>query len=129
MSDRYIDFDAAIEEAAEQPVVVRYLGKDWTLYTGMPGKPVLRLLRLQAEGRSEEELGRDELVTFMAEMVPSEVLDQWLEGGLTVDQMAVLLKRIMGAYQGENGKAETGSAEGKASKTKARRPSSSTSRR
>src|SRR5665647_2558028 len=47
---KYIDFDAAIAEAEDSPVVVHYLGCDWTLYSAIPAKPVFKLLRMQADG-------------------------------------------------------------------------------
>jgi hypothetical protein len=100
MAGKYIDFDAAISEAADEPVVVRYLGRDWRLFSSLPAKPVMRLLRSQAAGHSEDDLSRNEMVAFMAEMVPAEVLDAWLDGGLTIGQMAQLLRCVLAAYQG-----------------------------
>ena len=70
MAGKYIDFDAALSEADEQPVVVRYLGRDWELFSSLPAKPVMKLLRLRAEGRGEDELEQSEMVAFMTEMVP-----------------------------------------------------------
>ena len=114
MAGKYIDFDAAISEAADEPVVVRYLGRDWRLFSSLPAKPVMRLLRSQAAGASEDELSRSEMVAFMAEMVPADVLEAWLDGGLTIDQMAQLLRCVLAAYQGSDAGAgdEPGEAEG-----------------
>ena len=102
---RYIDFDAALTEAADEPLVVRFQGRDWKLYSALPAKPVLRLMRLQAAGE-EGDLDRAEMVEFLSELVPGEVLGAWLDGGMTVDQMAHLLKAVMGAYRGSEGEAE-----------------------
>jgi len=114
MPGKYIDFDAAISEAEEEPVVVRYLGRDWRLFTSLPAKPVLRLLRVQADGRGEDELSRQEMVAFMAEMVPADVLEAWLDGGLTIAQMAQLLRAILAAYQGSEDESDAGEAAGPA---------------
>lgn len=97
---RYIDFDAALAEAEEQPVVVRYKGRDWRLYASLPAKPVLRLLRLQAEGQDEDALTQADMVRFMSEMVPADVLEAWLDAGLTVDEMGQLLRLVFAAYRG-----------------------------
>ncbi len=112
MPGKYIDFDAALSEADEQPVVVRYLGRDWQLFSSLPAKPVMKLLRLRAEGRGEDQLEQTEMVAFMTEMVPESVLEAWLDGGLTVSQMAQLLKAIISAYQGTEDQGEPGEAQG-----------------
>jgi hypothetical protein len=106
VAGKYIDFDAALSEADEQPVVVRYLGRDWELFSSLPAKPVMKLLRLRAEGRGEDELEQPEMVAFMTEMVPEAVLEAWLDGGLTISQMAQLLRAIVGAYRGVGDEAE-----------------------
>ena len=77
---RFIDFDAALAEHEEQPVVVRYLGRDWQLFSSLPAKPVMRLLRLEAEGRDGDALSQAEMVTFMTELVPADALDAAVAG-------------------------------------------------
>ena len=108
MSKRYIDFDAALAESAREPVVVRYLGRDWELYPTLPAKPVLRLLRMQAESGGDTEVSAAETLACLSEMVPAGVLEAWLEGGMTVDEMAELLQAVMKAY------ANTGESSGEA---------------
>jgi hypothetical protein len=103
---KYIDFDAAVAEAAQEPVVVRYQGREWTLYSSIPARPVLRLLRLRAEGRDRGDLSQGEMMSFMAEMVPAEVLEAWLDGGMTVDEMSALLSLVTEAYNAEDASAE-----------------------
>ena len=98
--ERYIDFDAALAEAEEQPVVVRYLGRDWTLYASLPAKPVLRLLQMEAEGEGEREPSLSETVACLSEMVPADVLEAWLDGGMSVDAMTQLLRAVIAAYKG-----------------------------
>jgi hypothetical protein len=119
---RYIDFDAALAEADEQPVVVRYKGRDWQLYASLPAKPLMRLLRLQAEGR-DDALSQAEMVRFMSEMVPPGVLDAWLDEGMTVDEMGRLLRAVVAVYRGGE---EAGEAPRPAT---GRPPSSSTGKR
>jgi len=109
--NRFIDFDAAMAEAEDRPLVVRCLGRDWDLYSAIPAKPVFQLLRMQADGRSEDELGQSEMVNFMSELVPPDTFDAWLDGGLTIDQIAKLLRAVLTAYQGT----EPGEALGEAS--------------
>lgn len=94
---KYIDFDRALEEAAEEPVVVRYQGREWQLYAAMPAKPVLRLLRAQDEGGGQ--LSEGQIVAMLGEIVPPAVFEAWQDGGMTVPQMEQLLQAIMAAYR------------------------------
>jgi len=80
---------------------VRYLGRDWELYPSLPAKPVLRILRLQADGAAAGTLSYGEMLTFLTELVPPEVLDAWLEQHMTVTQMADLIRRVIAIYNGQ----------------------------
>jgi hypothetical protein len=103
MASRFVDFDAALAESEEQPVTLRFQGRDWQLYPALPAKPVLKLMRLEAEGH-EEELSRIEMLDLLCSLVPPEAFAAWLDGGLTIDQLAKLLKAIMAIYRaGEGG--------------------------
>jgi len=137
---RFIDFDAALAESEERPVVVRYKGRDWELYPALPAKPVLRLLRLQADGHGGDELSQTEMVRFMSEMVPAEVLDAWADAGMSVDEMGRLLRAVLDAYRGDEGGDQgealgpatgrkTSSSAGASSKLTSSASTSSTSRR
>ena len=137
---RFIDFDAALAEHEEQPVVVRYLGRDWQLFSSLPAKPVMRLLRLEAEGRDGDALSQAEMVSFMTELVPADALDAWLDAGMTVDEMGRLLRLVFAAYRGgqedEPGEAprpapgrSPSSSTGASSKQTSSASTSSTSRR
>jgi len=119
-AERFIDFDAALAEAEETPVVVRYLGRDWTLYASLPAKPVLRLLRMEAEGEGGREPSLSETVACLSEMVPADVLEAWLDGGMSVDAMTQLLQAVIAAYKA--GGEETGEA----ARPKTGQPSSAT---
>lgn len=111
---KYIDFDAALAESEKEPVVVRFQGRDWELYPALPAKPVLRLMRMRA-GDDEADLDRGEMLDLLCGMVPAGVFEAWLDGGLTLDQLARLLRMLMSAYRigGEEASGE-GEAEGPA---------------
>lgn len=129
MSSRYIDFDAALAEASEEPVVVRYQGRDWELYSSIPAKTIFRIMRLEAEGRGTQEFDRGELLRLLTEAVPSEVLEAWLDSGISIDRMTRLLKLVMVAYRAD-GESDDESAEGKAPTAKKKpRPRSSSAGR
>lgn len=98
MAGRYIDFDAALAETEQEPVVVRYMGREWTLYPSLPAKPVLRLLQMEAEGEGGREPSLSEAVACLSDMVPADVLEAWLDGGMSVDAMTQLMKTVIAAY-------------------------------
>ncbi len=111
---KYIDFDAALAESEKEPVVVRFQGRDWELYPALPAKPVLRLMRMRA-GDDEADLDRGEMLDLLCGMVPAEVFEAWLDGGLTLDQLARLLRMLMSAYRlGGEEATDEGEAEGPA---------------
>jgi hypothetical protein len=42
------------------------------------------------------------MLVMMSEMVPPDVFDAWLDGGVTMDKAIVLLNRVIAAYNGED---------------------------
>ena len=100
--NRFIDADQALAKLDQTPVVVHYLGRDWTLYSAMPAQPVFDLMRIEKSGRSQDDLSRGELLAIMSKMVPREVFDGWLDGGVTMDEVTVLLNRVIATYNGED---------------------------
>jgi hypothetical protein len=106
---RFIDFDRARAEADARPVVVRVFGREWELFTALPAKPVVWLVRLQAEDRDESDLTGTEVLRFMSELVPEEALSAWLDAGITMDELAELLRQVIAAYR-DSGSDEEGDA-------------------
>ena len=114
MPGKYIDAEQALAELDQSPVVLKnFQGQDWELYSCMPAKPVFKLMHLQASGRAQDEMNGGELLTMAAEMVPPAVLEAWLEGGMTTDEIVVLMGAIIAAYHGDSGSDE-GEASGPA---------------
>lgn len=126
MPGKYVDAEQALAELDQSPVVLRnFQGQDWELYSAMPAKPVFKLLQREASGRAGAEMSGGESLTMMSEMVPAEVFQAWLDGGLTTDQTVVLMNAIMSAYNGADA-----SEEGEAPAAKKRpSPSSKTGSR
>lgn len=115
MTDKYIDAEKALASLDRTPVVLRgFQGRDWELFASMPAKPVFSLMLLEAAGRSQDNLNRAEMLKMMAEMVPPDVFDAWLDGGVTIDEAIVLLNRVIAAYNGEDGESVEGEASGPA---------------
>ena len=124
MAGKYIDAEQALAELDQTPVVLKnFQGQDWELFSAMPAKPVFKILQLEASGHAQDEMGGGESLRMLGEMVPREVCDAWLEGGMTTDQVVVLMNAIMAAYNGA-GASEEGEAEGP---ERTPTPSSSTS--
>jgi len=110
---KYIDAEKALASLDRTPVVLRgFQGRDWELFASMPAKPVFGLMLLEAAGRSQDDLKRGEMLDMMSKMVPPDVFDAWLDGGVTMDEATVLLNRVIAAYNGEDDASEEGEAVG-----------------
>ena len=110
--NRFIDAEQALAELDQTPVVLKnFQGQDWELFSAMPAKPVFKLLQIEASGHAQDEMGGGESLRMLGEMVPSEVFEAWLEGGMTTDQVVALMNAIMSAYNGA-GASEEGETEG-----------------
>lgn len=113
--NRHIDAEQALASLDRTPVVLKnFQGRDWDLYSAMPAKPVFRLLQRRASGHEQDEMTAAESLKMMREMVPAETFDAWLDGGLTIDQVATLMRVVSAAYNGagasEEGEAVNGMA-------------------
>lgn len=112
MPGKYIDAEQALAELDQSPVVLKnFQGRDWELFSAMPAKPVFKILMLEASGHEQDEMNGGESLRMLGEMVPADVFDAWLEGGMTTDQVVVLMDAIMAAYNGA-GASEEGEAAG-----------------
>jgi hypothetical protein len=105
---RFIDFDAARAERQRTPVVVRLFGRDWDLHSGLPAKVMLDIVRAQAAGLVD--MPDEQAIDLIEAMVPKDVLDAWLDGGLTVDDLMELVPLIQRAYR-ESGEPEDDAGE------------------
>jgi hypothetical protein len=113
VAGKYIDAAQALAALDRTPVVLQgFQGRDWELFSAMPAKPVFNLMLLEAQGRAQEDLRRGEVLAMMSEMVPAEVFQAWLDGGMTMAEATALLSRVIAVYNGEDAAA---SAEGEAS--------------
>lgn len=110
MSGRYFDFDAALREAAGEPIVIHYQGRDWDLPSSIPAKVVLRIVAMREQ---EGDLDQGAMLEIMTGVVPNDTLQQWLDGDMTIDQMATLIKQILSMYRigGEDAEGEAQSPE------------------
>ena len=106
-SGKYIDAEQALAELDQSPVVLKnFQGQDWELFAAMPAKPVFKILQLEASGRAQDELSAGESLTMAAEMVPPEVLQAWLDGGITTAEIVVLMPAIIDVYNGTSASEE-----------------------
>jgi len=111
--DKYIDAEQALAVLDRRPVVLRdFQGNDWPLFAGMPAKPVMEIMLLKAQGRSQSDLTMGEMLALMRQMVPEDTFTAWLDGGMTVDEAVVLMHRIVDRYNDVDGESAEGEASG-----------------
>lgn len=99
--NKFIDFDEAWKERDDSPVVVRMFGQDWELPGSISAKIMLDVIRLQAESGPEAELNEAQLASMLARIVPEEIMNQWLDRGLAVDQYGDAIMRLISLYTGQ----------------------------
>lgn len=92
---RFIDFDAFMEESKEEPVIIRIFGKDEELPASLPADIILNIVRKNQGGQQ----AMSDAETFeMAERIFGGKLAEWCDKGLTVDQLEVLIVKVMAIY-------------------------------
>lgn len=97
---RFVDYDAAFAELDEQakPLTRRLFGRDWELPGVPPAAVVIRLSRLFAAGREAEDLSLGEMMALAADLIPAPVLNEWMDRGLQMEQLAIVIEDLIDAY-------------------------------
>lgn len=99
MTKRFHDFDAAFAESDAEPVEVTLYGETWTLPAAMPAAFPLTVQRYIDEGRDpNKDLTRGELLELARTLVPPEIVNAWLDRGLTVAQLMTIVGELMLDY-------------------------------
>lgn len=122
---RIIDFDAARAEREREPLLLRAYGREFSLPPTMPATLFLDIIRLQDEGRFDDDLTDMEAYGLLRRVVPASVLDELRqEEDFAVDDYADLCRLIMQAYMqtGEDGPGEPEAPSGEKSATSAKSP-------
>jgi hypothetical protein len=104
MAGRFIDFDAAREERADEPLVLRAYGETFELPGAMPASVLLDVVRWQEERGDDGDLTVADSVSILRRMLPEDVLDALLERpDFSTDDLSDLVRLVAGAYSGEAG--------------------------
>lgn len=113
MARKVIDYDAARAEVMREPVRVLAFGREWELYSALPARLIFDVAAKFGDDETSE-LSLGDMLTVMREAVPPQVLEEWFDLGLELDDAFVMLFRgILGAYTG-GGSGDAESEEGKA---------------
>ncbi len=95
---RFIDFDVALAETSGEPIVVHLYGRDWTLPADLPAKAMLKVIRMTSNGGGELDVGQQ--LDLLSHLVPTDVLEGWLDAGLGIKSYALVIRTLMAVYQG-----------------------------
>lgn len=116
---RFYDFDAAFAE--QQPIPFRLLGQEWQLPATCPAATILRSQRLMltmAQLEADDENLPDDFVIdddlsyekMCREMVGDQLMDQWLDLGISYQMLEAVTRRLYAIYTGNDPDAESGKA-------------------
>jgi hypothetical protein len=98
------DFDAFFQEMEKKPIEFKLFGQKETMNPSIPATIILKLARAQRQYGDQipESVQFDLAFSIFSE----DKVEEWCNKGLTVDQLAELLKFAMEQYgnKGEDGK-------------------------
>lgn len=128
---RFVDLDAIFAEDDAEPITFRFLGETWELPPSLPAKASLFITRCMDDGRDGDYLKPDELVEVVRIIAGDDTFEQWVDGGITEDQMGVAAVQMIRAYRrggGGQGEAQPPADGGPSPRRRSRSTSGSSSR-
>lgn len=122
MADKMIDFDAALKEIGKkEPKTVKLYGQVWEIAASLPAIIPLKAMRLMKSKGADANLPADEVFNMSQALFGEANLEAWLTRGLSIDELAVLLRETIASFQ--NGNAPN--REGRRARTKTTKKSTS----
>ncbi len=99
---RTVDFDAFRAEQEKHPVFIKIGGQQYALPDALPASMALGIIRLKADVGEDGEIPEIEVDKFGRAVFGSKIWDEILdEHRLTVDEMPILLQKVLEVYTGE----------------------------
>lgn len=100
MSEKMFDFDNFMSEQNEKnkpkPVIIRIFGENEELPPSLPADLVLRIIRLHRAG--VENVDEEQIFLISERIFGKERFEKWLEKGLTIDQLGMLIGKTVEIY-------------------------------
>jgi hypothetical protein len=85
---RFKDFDAFFAEHEKETDVVKLFGKDYIIPIDMPASVMLKYFR----NKNDAELTDSEQIELAINMLGKDNVEEWCEKGLTMNQLAEIMK-------------------------------------
>jgi len=99
MTGRFIDFDAARAERADESLLLRAYGQTFELPGSMPASVLLDIVRLHADLGAGGEIPSTDVAGLLRSMLPGDVLDVLLErADFSTQDLEQLLRLVMQSY-------------------------------
>lgn len=92
---RFMDFDAAVEEAQSKSIEVKIAGRNYEFPPELPARVVLSQLRFMDE---TGQLAAAQIPDWLGSIVGKSNLDQMQEDGASWDQLQQLLNYLLKEY-------------------------------
>lgn len=124
MTDRnYIDIDAALAEAGDEPIVVHVMGRDWTVPPGRPLKAMEVIGEMRGRRGGDAVADLETVFRLTRLIFGGDVFDKMLDAGLTDKHFELLIRHVLKLKAGVDVDAVVGEAEASTATTS---PSSNT---
>lgn len=99
MTERFIDFDAARAERAQEPLRLRAYGMNFELPASVPAAVLLDIMRLQADQGDDAEVSGTEALGILQRVLPESVLGTLLaRDDFDINDFVELTGLVMAAY-------------------------------
>ena len=93
--NRFMDFDAAVEESDKESIEVKIAGRDYEFPPELPARVVLGQLRFMDD---TGQLAAAQIPEWLGTLVGQSNLDQMLDDGASWEQLQKLLSFLLGEY-------------------------------
>jgi len=93
--NRFMDFDAAVEESDKESIEVKIAGRNYEFPPELPARVVLGQLRFMDD---TGQLAAAQIPEWLGILVGQTNLDQMLEDGASWEQLQSLLSYLLGEY-------------------------------
>ena len=96
MSEKYFDFDAAMEERKGDPIKVKAFGENYDLPNQLPFDIVLKISRKKKAG--EKEMDEDDMIEMAHTLFGRSTFEAWLAKGISLQGVGVMVEGVMKLY-------------------------------
>jgi len=98
MSGDFKDFDAAWAEKQEEPIKYKIFGVTYEIPATISAAFMLEITKISAGKGADEQLNANDIGGLLNALFSKQVIDDWLDKGMTLPQLNDVLQDILERY-------------------------------